>query len=128
MSPLRTALLAQFLGAVIAAALIQLAYPKLFGQPIAAAAVQGACAALASHKLGAPRWWLAIHCGFLPLVVAVGSLGIDPRWFLAAFVLLLLVFWRTDQSRVPLYLSNSATAEALLALLPPGPCHVADLG
>ena len=128
MSPLRTAFLAQVLGGIIAAALIQLAYPKLFAQPLPAAAVQGACAALASHKLGAPRWWLPIHLGFLPLVVAVAALGIDPRWFLAAFVLLLLVFWRTDQSRVPLYLSNRATAEALLALLPAGPCHVADLG
>jgi len=81
-----------------------------------------------AHKFEAPRWWLVIHLVFLPLVVAVGGLGIDPRWFLGAFVLLLLVFWRTDKSRVPLNLSNSITADAVLALLPAEPSHVADLG
>jgi SAM-dependent methyltransferase len=55
-------------------------------------------------------------------------LAIAPGWFLAAFVLLLLVFWRTDKSRVPLYLTNRATAEALLKLLPASPCRILDLG
>ncbi len=65
-----------------------------------------------------PPWWLLIHLAFAPLAVAVQRLDIAPGWFLAAFVLLLLVFWRTDKSRVPLYLSNRATAAALLKLLP----------
>jgi hypothetical protein len=128
MSPLRTALIAQSCGALIAAAMVQLAYPRLFAFPLAVAAIQGACAALVSYKLEAPRWWLLIHLGFMPLVVAAAALGLDPRWYLGGFVLLLLVFWRTDKSRVPLYLSNARTADALLGLLPATPCHVLDLG
>lgn len=112
----------------MATALIQLAYPKLWAIPLAAAGIQGACAALVSHKLEAPWWWLPIHLAFLPLVLLAVSLGIAPGWYLAGFVLLLLVFWRTDRSRVPLYLSNAATADTLLTMLPATPCHVADLG
>ncbi len=128
MSPLRTAILAQILGAIVAAALIQIGYPKLFNQTLLAAGVQGACAALASHKLEAPRWWVSIHLVFMPLVALAYGLGIDPLWYLGVFVILLLVFWRTDKSRVPLYLSNSATADVLLTLLPATPCHVLDIG
>lgn len=127
-SPLRTAILAQVLGGVIAASLIHIAYPKLFAVPLAAAAVQGICASLVSDKLGAPKWWLIIHLAFLPAVLWVSQIGISPVWYLAAFVLLLLIYWRTDKSQVPLYLSNAATAAAVAKLLPDGPCHVADLG
>ena len=127
-SPLPAAILAQLLGSLVAAGLVQLAWPPLWQMPLAVALVQGFCAALVSHKLEAPRWWLAIHLAFAPLVVAASRLSIAPGWYLAAFVVLLLVFWRTDKSRVPLYLSNAATARAVAALLPPQPCHVVDLG
>ena len=127
-SPIKTALLAQFFGAFMAGGIIQLAYPKLWLTPLAAAAVQGICAAFISRKLEAPPWWLWIHLGFMPLVVAANTLGIAPGWWLAAFVVVLLTFWRTDKSRVPLYLTNATTADAVAALLPPQPCHVVDLG
>lgn len=127
-SPLLMALAAQAFGALIAAAVIQLAWPKLWDMPLAAAGIQGACAALVSYKLEAPAWWLPIHLAFAPLAVLAAGLAIAPGWYLAGFVLLLLIFWRTDKSRVPLYLSNGATAAALAELLPPTPCHVADLG
>ncbi len=126
-SPIRSALVAQILGGGVIA-LAAIFYPPLFAAPLAAAALQGVCAAFISFKLRAPRWWLAIHLAFLPAAVLASRLGIAPAWYLAAFVLLLLVYWRTDQSRVPLYLSNPATARALLQLLPATPCHVADLG
>jgi SAM-dependent methyltransferase len=48
-------------------------------------------------------------------------------WF-AAFAFLAGVFWRTDVSRVSLYLSKRATADALARLLPAGPWRVVDLG
>lgn len=127
-SPLRAFLLAQAFGALVAAALIQLAWPKLWQMPLAAAAVQGACAALASHKFGAPPWWLGIHLAFAPLAVAASTLTVPPGWWLGAFIALLLVFWRTDQSRVPLYLTNATAAAAVAGLLPAHPCHVVDLG
>jgi len=124
----RSAILAQVLGSLVAAALIELAWPRLWSQPLAVALIQGSCAALASYKLEAPPWWLAIHLAFAPLVVMASALSIAPLWYLAAFILLLLTFWRTDKGRVPLYLSNAATATAVADLLPPHPCHVADLG
>jgi SAM-dependent methyltransferase len=128
MSPLSTAFLAQILGSFIAAALIQIGYPKLFDQTLLAAAIQGTCAAFVAHKLEAQRWWLAIHLAFMPLVAMAYGMGIDPLWYLVVFVVLILVFWRTDKSRVPLFLSNSITADALLRLLPATPCHIVDLG
>ena len=128
MNPLRTAIAAQVFGAVIAATLVELAYPKLWQLPLAAACLQGVCAAGVSRKLEAPPWWLPIHLGFLPLVAVAAGLHVPPGWYLAAFLALLLVFWRADESRVPLYLTNEATAAAVAALLPPSPCQVADLG
>lgn len=128
MSPPKTALLSQLFGGLIAAAAIQIAYPKLFALSAVCAASQGACAALVSHKLGAPRWWTAIHLGFFPLIVAAVQLGIPPLVWLGGFVLLLLLFWRTDKGQVPLYLSNRRTVCAIADMLPAGPCSFIDLG
>lgn len=62
---------------------------------------------------GLPHWWRWINAGFVPL--AGLALQFDwPAWvWLAAFVGVLLIFWRTDSSRVPLYLTNLKTAQAL---------------
>ena len=77
---------------------------------------------------GAPRWWWLIHAVFAPLIVLALRLPVPPLAWFAAFALLAAVFWRTDVSRVPLYLSNRATADVLATLLPGGPCRVVDLG
>jgi SAM-dependent methyltransferase len=127
-SPLRDALLAQLLGSLMAAALIHLLWPPLWDMPLAAALVQGGCATMAAYKLESPPWWRLIHFLFVPLVVAAGTLSIAPGWYLAAFVLTLMIFWRTDKSRVPLYLTNATAAAAVARLLPARPCHVVDLG
>ncbi|MFN3884519.1 MAG: class I SAM-dependent methyltransferase [Rhodocyclaceae bacterium] len=129
---LRSALLAQAGGSaatlLFVAALSRISPADFLRIPLLIALLQGGLAAMIALKLRSPRWWLPIHLSFMPLVVLVHGLDIAPGWFLAAFVLLLLVFWRTDRSRVPLYLSNPATAEALLELLPATPCRVLDLG
>lgn len=131
-SPLRAALLAQLGGGagvlLLVVGLGQLTSVDFTQIPFILALLQGGIAAMISLRLRAPNWWQPIHLGFMPLVVAVQRLDIAPGWFLAAFVLLLLVFWRTDKSRVPLYLTNRTTAEALLKLLPATPCHFLDLG
>lgn len=127
-SPIKTALLAQIFGAIMAGGLVQLAWPKLWQLPLAVAAAQGLCAAFISRKLEAPPWWLGIHLAFMPLVVAANTLGIAPGWWLAAFAMLLLTFWRTDKSRVPLYLTNATAGDAVADLLPAHACHVLDLG
>ncbi|MBI3523563.1 MAG: methyltransferase type 12 [Betaproteobacteria bacterium] len=127
-APIRSALAAQILGGGVVMAIAVFAYPPLFDAPLALAALQGGCAALIAYRLDAPRWWLPIHGGFLPAAVLASRLDIAPAWYLAAFILLLLVYWRTDKSRVPLYLSNAAAARALAGLLPATPCQVVDLG
>lgn len=128
----RHALLAQLGGLAAVAALVlalsPLAQADLRDIPLLLAMFQGGVATMIAMRQGAPHWWLLIHLGFAPLLVLVHGLDIAPGWFLAGFVILLLVFWRTDVSRVPLYLSSRETAAALLDLLPPTPCAVIDLG
>jgi SAM-dependent methyltransferase len=127
-SPLRYALIAQIVGTVVTGGLVWLFFPTLSAQPLALAGMQGLCAALASHLLRGPAWWLPIHFGFMPLAVLTLRLGL-PSWiWLTGFVLLLLIFWRTDRSRVPLYLTNTLASEALAGLLPAEPIAVIDLG
>lgn len=128
MSPLRTAVVAQVLGGVATAVLARLAFPESLSQPLTLAAGQGLFAALFSLLLRAPPWWLPIHLVFMPLVVLASRLDLDPLWYLGAFLLTLAIFWRTDRSRVPLFLSNPATAAAVAALLPKDSCQVVDLG
>jgi hypothetical protein len=131
-SPLGAAALAQAGGVafVVLLTILTLSWAQvnLWRIPLLPAVLQGAVAVMIAFRQGAPRWWLMIHLTFAPLVVVVHGLDIAPGWFLAAFVLLLLIFWRTDTSRVPLYLTNRNTAAALLKLLPAVPCKVIDLG
>lgn len=131
-SPLRAAALAQ-IGGLLAMLLPVILVARgmqiqLWQTPLLLAMLQGVFAALIAFRQSAPLWWLPIHLAFAPLIVSVHGLDITPGWFLAAFTLLLLVFWRTDTSRVPLYLTNRNTAAALLKLLPTQPCRMIDLG
>ncbi|OHC60679.1 MAG: hypothetical protein A3H93_02075 [Rhodocyclales bacterium RIFCSPLOWO2_02_FULL_63_24] len=126
--PLRQAAVAQLLGALLAGTLVVLFFPAWATQPLILAGLQGLCAALVSHLRRGPLWWLPIHLGFMPLAVLALALGL-PSWvWLAGFVLLLLVFGRTDRSRVPLYLTNAPASEALAGLLPAEPATMIDLG
>ncbi len=125
--PLLGAAVAQVLGSLLAVVLF-FVMPEVLRIPLLAAAIQGAAAAIVAHRLGAPTWWQGIHLVFAPLLVGALALRLPPGIWLAGFGILLAIFWRTDRSRVPLYLSNMATADALATLLPPGPCFVLDLG
>lgn len=127
-SPLRSALLTQIAGALIAISLLWLARAFIALPLFHLAVLQGICAALVSWRMDAPRWWWLIHLLFMPLAVLALALDIAPGWYLLAFALTLLVFWRTDKSRVPLYLSNADTAAAVAALLPTEACRFIDLG
>jgi SAM-dependent methyltransferase len=113
---------------LLASVLNAWAATSLWQAPMLLALLQGGIAAMIALRQGAPGWWLVIHLGFMPLVVLVRGWQISAGWFLASFLLLLLVFWRTDRSRVPLYLSNRQTVAALLKLLPPQPIPLIDLG
>ena len=76
-----------------------------------------------------PWWWRVIHAGFMPLIWLTHGLAIDPAWFLAAFVMLLLVYRGALSGQVPLYLSNRQTVAALAELLAEREApHFLDLG
>lgn len=128
MPPLAGAFAAQLIGALIAAAIARLAPGQLFATPFGWALLQGGLAATVAYKLSAPSWWIPIHLLFLPLALLALHADLPPNWWLGAFLLLLMLFWRTGKDRVPLYLSNRRTAAQVLALLPDGPCRVLDLG
>lgn len=90
---------------------------------------QGAAATLAAAALRSAPWWLPIHLAFAPALLAATRLQIAPAWYLAAFAVLVLVYWSSFRTQVPLFLSNRATAEALSALIPEAKGQrVADLG
>ena len=80
--------------------------------------LQGVCAAVAGHMLGLPKWWMPIHLGFVPGLVGLLSLQLNPGWFFAAFAILFVVYGTPFKSRVPLYLSGQLAWEAITRLLP----------
>lgn len=126
--PLRHFLRAQVLGVVacgVFALVFFQAWPTHF---LALASLQGCCALLIAWRLQAPPWWLPIHLVFMPCVIVARDLEL-PSWIWAGgFLLLLMVFWRTDKSRVPLYMTNFTSRNALLGLLPCIPSRIIDLG
>lgn len=94
-----------------------------------AALSQGLVATGLAWTMRAERWWLPIHLLFLPAVLAASAIGLDPRWYLAAFILSALVFWSTYRTRVPLFLTNRTTVAAISRELERRPSgRLLDLG
>ena len=93
------------------------------------ALVKGALAAGLSHYWKQPGWWRPLHAGFLPAALAALQLGL-PAWaYLTAFLLVLLFYWSSFRTRVPLYLSDRKAWQALATLLPDlRPFRLVDLG
>lgn len=127
-NPMLSALIAQVFGVLLAGLIVVFLVPQLPRQPLALAAVQGACAVLVSWRLGEPAWRLPIHAVFIPAAVLVNGLELPVWLWPLGFILLLLVFWRTDRSQVPLFLSNRKCRDSVTELLPARPCRVLDLG
>ena len=100
--------------AVAVPLVLALAWFDVARNALALATVEGALAALISRALRLPGWWVAIQLVFAPLALAVHTLQLDARWYLAAFVLLALVFGAIHASRVPLYLSSDAALERVI--------------
>ncbi|MCL5060223.1 MAG: class I SAM-dependent methyltransferase [Candidatus Thermoplasmatota archaeon] len=93
------------------------------------ALMQGAAAAGLSALWRQPAWWLPLHLGFLPGVLLAQRLHVSNRVYLAAFVLLMLFYWSSFRTRVPLYLSDRKAWRALASLLPrTRPFRFIDLG
>lgn len=84
------------------------------------ALIQGVIAAVLSLGLRQPAWWPPLHFGFMPAVVLAQQANV-PAWvYLAAFLLLVLFYWSSFRTRVPLYLSGRPAWEATASLLPQG--------
>lgn len=120
LSPSLVALFSQVVATLITLALVA---PVLasFGVQIpliADALIQGGIAAFLGSRLGLASWWRPINLLFSPALVATLSFGVAPSWFLAAFVLLFLVYWSVFRSQVPLYLSSRKAWAAVAGLLP----------
>ncbi len=93
------------------------------------ALAQALVAASLAAAMRAPRWWLAIHLAFAPLLALATQLHLAPGWYLAGFVLLALIYGAGAGAQIPLYLSNRPTAQAVARLLPTQPgSRVIDLG
>jgi SAM-dependent methyltransferase len=93
-----------------------------------AALLQGVLAAALARGVRQPRWWILIHFLFPSLLLLALAMRLPPWLWGAAFIVLVLVYWSTWRTRVPLFLSGRAAWEAVEALLPAGPAQVVDIG
>lgn len=82
---------------------------------MALAAMQALCAAFLSLMAKADRWWVALHLAFLPGVVLASHLGLPARVYGVCFLFLLVIYWTTFRTRVPLFLSNRTTVHRFAA-------------
>jgi hypothetical protein len=91
--------------------------------------VQGGVAAMLSLAWRQPAWWPPLHVGFLPAILLARQLELPAAIYLAAFLLLLVFFWSTFRTRVPLYLSDRKAWRAVADMLPATqPFGFIDLG
>jgi hypothetical protein len=118
--PAITSLLLQFAAFAVVLASVHVFAIKPTTMAFACACGLVACGLSYVAKLDG--WWLIIQFLFAPALVATLRLNISPDYFLALFVMLLLVFWNTFRAQVPLYLSSDKVWRALESFLPrPGP-------
>ncbi len=90
------------------------------------------CAALLAWYWRLPLWWRYINLFFLPMVgfalyLQNQTFAIDPNWYLAGFLILVLTSIGAVRTRVPLYLSSPRAAHELARRLPPNG-QLIDLG
>ncbi len=125
--PVFLAMLAQgSAGLLVAAAALSMPGGLTFGLMLLGWALLSAGVGL---LLGLPAWWVPINLAFMPTAAAVRAMNLGDGWFLAAFVVLALLFWSTFRTRVPLFLSSRAAGEELAALIPEGvEARVIDIG
>ena len=86
--------------------------------PLLFALLCGALATVFSRIAGLARWWLIIQLLFIPALVLMLSLQLPPNFFLVLFLILLVVYWSTFRTQVPLYLSSRRIWQTLELLLP----------
>lgn len=83
------------------------------------AIAQGGIAGVMSHGVRQAVWWPLLHLGFPPLVLLALHADVAPSLYLAAFLLLVLFYWSSFRTQVPLYRSGHKPRQAIMTLLPP---------
>jgi precorrin-6B methylase 2 len=127
MPPALKALVAQIAGWIIAHALARSGVLPVGLWPLVGA--QALAATVSALALRSARWWLPIHLAFTPTAVLASELDIEPGWYLAAFLVLMTIYWTSFRTQVPLFLTNRTTASAVASLLPQGrPIRLLDIG
>ncbi len=97
--------------------------------PLAFAFICGTLAAAFSYLAQQARWWLPIQLLFVPALIITLSTDIPPFIFLLAFLFMLVSYWSTFRTQVPLYLSSKKVWRAIEAQLPTdAPFDFVDLG
>jgi len=90
----------------------------LHGSVLSLALLCGFFAAGLSYVCGLAKWWMWIQMLFAPALVLMLKIDLPPVLFLGAFLLLLLVYWSTFRTQVPLYLSSNKVWNELERFLP----------
>ncbi|MEW6562559.1 MAG: class I SAM-dependent methyltransferase [Pseudomonadota bacterium] len=86
--------------------------------PLMFAVLCGGIAAGLTYAARLARWWLPIQFVFVPALYLALQTAL-PSWvYLAAFLMMLAVYWSTFRTQVPLYLSSRKVWQALEDLLP----------
>lgn len=125
--PVVLALLLQLLALVLVTFIARLLSLTL--SPFSFSFACGAVAATLSHLCKQARWWLPIQLLFVPALAVSLNSDIPPVAFLVAFLLMLLFYWSTFRTQVPLYLSSNKVWQALEKQLPDEqPFTFVDLG
>lgn len=78
---------------------------------------QGILAALIGCRIGLPCWWRWIQFVIPVGLYAALMIEFNPLWALAIFIVLWLVFRNAVVERVPLYLTNHITRQALRQMI-----------
>ena len=86
--------------------------------PLLFALVCGMTASVFSRIAGLEKWWLIIQLMFIPAIVLMLSLRLPSYVFLIIFLILLVIYWSTFRTQVPLYLSSRKIWQAMELLLP----------
>ncbi len=105
----------------LAAALLVLGVVRGTGAALHIGVAVAACGVVAmtlGYAVGLERWWLPIQLLFAPALWLMLTFDVHPFVYGGIFAALVLVYWSTFRTRVPLYLSNEATWRAIESLLP----------
>jgi SAM-dependent methyltransferase len=118
--PAMRALLIQIL-ALAATLALGFAVSSLTGAKLTITAIalsQGIIAAVITRLCKLAPWWWFLQAVFPIALVETLSLHIPPVFFLAAFLVLLCLFWSTFRTQVPFYPSGPVVWRAVAELLP----------